>query len=254
MSGRASVSRSVDDGLGGGGHGPLRPHDRGGGDQELGHVGGQPEIGGGHLRPAQPDDGRGPVGADEHLVGAQPAMGDAAGVEAGDLEPRPSWSKRVGDLVLGQVGEGPALDELEGEQAVVVRRLADGHHPGDGGAGAGRQVGGQGLVAHLRARADIGELVLDPLDPQHPPGPVEQVGVPLVATDEGHVDRRPIRPPAHEHRAAVGGQRLQRVDLQAGPGQGVDQARRIEASGRRPEGGEHGGAHDHADEHGDRGH
>ena len=174
---------------------------------------------------------------------------------------RPAWRRatsspdlveqRIGDLVLSEVGEGSALDQLEGQQTVVVRRLAHGHHRGDGSPGAGRQVGGQGLVTHLRARADIGELVLDPLDPQHPPSPVEQVGVPLVAPDEGHMDGRPSRPAAHEHGATGGGQRLQRVDVQAGPGQGVDQARRIEASGRRPEGGEHGGAHDHADEHGD---
>ena len=67
-------------------------------------------------------------------------------------------------------------------------------------------------MADLAAGADVGELVLDALDPQHSPAPVEQVGVPLVTTHEGDMDRRAALLSPPEHGSAVRGQRLQALD------------------------------------------
>jgi hypothetical protein len=154
--------------LDGGVHGPVWTHEQGGRRHQLGNVLRQPAIAGRQLREPEVDDPRLPVATDEHVGGAQVAVGDLRPMEPIHLLPDGVQQRRRQRRRL-EAGERPARHVLQDEQRRPRPRLHAGDGAGDPHAGPRRQQKEQCLVLDLLLRRDEGCLVLDVAQHDIPP-------------------------------------------------------------------------------------
>ena len=197
-------------------------------------VGGEVGVVGGHRRPGEVPERRGPVGSDQDPGGVQPPMGDPEGVEPPGVAPD-ALQELVVDLLGIQPVQGTAAG-LGHQQPVALRGHPGRHHREHPDPGPLGQQGDEGLMLDLgpAAQRQVGRVA--PV-PQRRPGGGQQLAVPGVPAIDLDQQRAPARPLGGDDRSTAGRQRRlvepRSVDTQLG--QGVGDLGEGEAARRRAE-------------------
>ena len=147
----------------------------------------------------------------EDVMGGEPLVGDALLVQLRQGPPQ-LVEQLVGQQAGRQTIERDPVERLEDEQPVarIGRSLRE--HAGDRHAVLAGEQSGERLVLDLARRRPSGPLVVEPADAEPLPGPDEQVGVALVATEQLHEAATTVVGVGLE-RPAVGGLDGERLDL-----------------------------------------